>query len=187
MGKDTAGAVGLSTFFGAISSSCSYPAASMARTFLVKGATWANAVSFMILSTNLVFEILIVIVTLLGWPFFGGEVIGGLLLIQISALLIKLFFSKSLSEVADTSHHNDDHAHHHGHDHSNQKLSFLDKIKAATGHFYMDVMMVGKDIIIGVALSAVLMVLVPESFWKSLFLTGQSHLPHLLVLAHTWC
>ncbi|OOQ61981.1 permease [Mucilaginibacter pedocola] len=183
LGKDTAGTVGLSTFFGAISSSCSYAAASMARTLLIKGATWANSVSFMISSTNLVFEIFIVIVTLLGWPFFGGEVIGGLLFILISALLIKLFFSKSLSKVADTSHHNDDHAHHHGHDHSNQKLGFLDKIKAATGHFYMDVMMVGKDIIIGVALSAVLMVLVPESFWKSLFLTGQSHLPHLLVLA----
>ncbi len=37
LGRNTAGAVGLSSFFGAISSSCSYAAASMARTLLLKG------------------------------------------------------------------------------------------------------------------------------------------------------
>ena len=57
LGKDTVGATALSTFFGAVSSSCSYAAASMARTLLIKGATWSNAVSFMVASTNLVFEL----------------------------------------------------------------------------------------------------------------------------------
>src|ERR1700760_2653719 len=77
LGKDSAPGLSLSLFFGAISSSCSYAAASMARTLMIKGATWSNAVSFMVASTNLVFEIFIVIVSLLGWSFFGGEVIGG--------------------------------------------------------------------------------------------------------------
>lgn len=199
LGKDTAGAVGLSTFFGAISSSCSYAAASMARTLIIKGATWSNAVAFMVSSTNLVFEIFIVIVTLLGWPFFGGEVVGGLLFILLSATLIVLFFPKSLSKTAvvqagkNAGAENDPHAHHsasamHHYEHharhkSKPESPFIEKLKQASGHFYMDVMMVGKDILIGIALSAILMVLVPETFWKSLFLTGQSHLPHFIILA----
>jgi uncharacterized membrane protein YraQ (UPF0718 family) len=62
LGKDSVTALSLSTFFGAISSSCSYAAASMARALMIKGATWSNAVAFMVASTNLVFEIFIVIV-----------------------------------------------------------------------------------------------------------------------------
>src|SRR5258708_39653226 len=84
LGKNSAASIGLSTLFGAISSSCSYAAASMARALMIKGATWSNAVSFMVASTNLVFEIFIVIVSLLGWAFFGGEFIGGLFLLFIS-------------------------------------------------------------------------------------------------------
>jgi len=84
LGKNSVTALSLSTLFGAISSSCSYAAASMARTLLIKGSTWSNAVAFMVASTNLVFEIFIVIVSLLGWSFFGGEVIGGIFFIIIS-------------------------------------------------------------------------------------------------------
>ena len=64
LGKNSVASIGLSTLFGAISSSCSYAAASMARTLMIKGSTWSNAVSFMVASTNLVFEIFIVIVSL---------------------------------------------------------------------------------------------------------------------------
>src|ERR1700744_3744817 len=63
LGKDTVAALSLSTFFGAISSSCSYAAASMARTLLIKRATWSNAFAFMVASTNLVFDIFIGIVS----------------------------------------------------------------------------------------------------------------------------
>src|SRR5476651_1304764 len=100
LGKDTVTSVSLSTFFGAISSSCSYAAASMARTLMIKGATWSNAVAFMVASTNLVFEIFIVIVSLLGWAFFGGEVIGGLFFIIISAILIIWFFPAKVKDEA---------------------------------------------------------------------------------------
>lgn len=202
LGKDSVISLGLSTFFGAISSSCSYAAASMARTLLIKGATWSNAVSFMVASTNLVFEIFIVIVSLLGWSFFGGEVIGGLFFIIISAILISWFFPSKVKDearqhIADTEKEkgDDQHAHHmeksccnydmkSGSDHMHtQSSGFLTKLKTASGHFYMDVTMVGKDILIGLVVASILMVLVPDAFWKSLFLTGNSSLPHLLVLS----
>src|ERR1700722_13717069 len=100
LGKNTAKSVAQSSFFGAISSSCSYAAASMARTLLVKGATWSNAVVFMVASTNLVFEIFIVIVTLLGWAFFGGEAIGGIIFILLSALLIARAYPSKIKTEA---------------------------------------------------------------------------------------
>lgn len=200
LGKNNAGSIGLATFFGAISSSCSYAAASMARTLVMKGATWSNAIAFMVSSTNLVFEIFIVIVALLGWSFFGAEVIGGFIFILISASLLVWFFPKSLQEEASTKVKQSDqtadpHAHHHGnemadmgqHDHSAMKMpektAFKQKLVQASGHFYMDVMMVGKDILIGITLSAIVMVVVPDTFWRGLFLSGNSSVPHLLILA----
>ena len=203
LGKDSVTAISLATLFGAISSSCSYAAASMARALMIKGATWSNAVAFMVASTNLVFEIFIVIVSLLGWAFFGGEVIGGLFFIIISAIIISRFFPAKIKDEA-TEHiaasegkkSNDPHAHHqmerscchhdmkmdaketHAH-----KPSLLTKLKEASGHYYMDVTMVGKDILIGLAVSAILMIVVPDAFWKGLFLSGNSSLPHFVVLS----
>jgi uncharacterized membrane protein YraQ (UPF0718 family) len=203
LGKNSVASIGFSTLFGAISSSCSYAAASMARTLMIKGSTWSNAVAFMVASTNLVFEIFIVIVSLLGWAFFGGEVIGGIFFIIISAILISWFFPAKVKEEAkehiaasEGGKLDDPHAHHHmesscchhdmkmddKNDHKDSSV-FLAKLKTASGHYYMDVTMVGRDILIGLVVSAILMVLVPDAFWKGLFLTGNSSLPHFLVLS----
>src|SRR5437879_2995224 len=95
LGTNSVASVGLSTLFGAISSSCSYAAASMARTLMIKGSTWSNAVSFMVASTNLVFEIFIVIVSLLGWAFFGGVVIVGLFFF----FLLGFYYSLSYFDI----------------------------------------------------------------------------------------
>jgi uncharacterized membrane protein YraQ (UPF0718 family) len=203
LGENSITAISLSTLFGAISSSCSYAAASMARTLKIKGATWSNAVAFMVASTNLVFEIFIVIVSLLGWAFFGGEVIGGLFFIVVSAILISRFFPSKVKEEADehiaaseSKPSDDPHRHHHAEKscchhgmkmdkehHQHNSSTFLAKLKMASGHFYMDVTMVGKDILIGLIVASILMVLVPDAFWKGLFLTGNSSLPHFVVLS----
>ena len=202
LGKNSVASISYSTLFGAISSSCSYAAASMARTLMIKGSTWSNAVSFMVASTNLVFEIFIVIVSLLGWAFFGGEVIGGIFFIIISAILISWFFPSKVKDEAKEhiaaskgKNSNDPHAHHMESSccHHDMKMDMSDKqtanadlankLKAASGHFYMDVMMVGKDILIGLVVASILMVVVPDAFWKSLFLSGNSTLPHFLVLS----
>jgi len=37
--------------------------------------------------------------------------------------------------------------------------------------------------LIGLAVSAILMVVVPDAYWKGLFLSGNSSLPHFLVLS----
>ncbi|RYY23362.1 MAG: metal ion permease, partial [Sphingobacteriaceae bacterium] len=180
LGDNTVKSLGMATFFGAISSSCSYAAVSMARTLLVKGATWPNAVAFMVASTNLVFEIFIVIVSVLGWSFFGGEIIGGVLFIIISAWLIARFYPTRIAQDAkdhldrQNKQHGDEDMHMAGHEQSGLQQKdvkepetpkgFGDKLQLASGHFYMDVMMVGKDILVGVVAASVIMAVVPAGF-----------------------
>ncbi len=155
----------------------------------------------MVASTNLVFEIFIVIVTLLGWAFFGGELAGGVIFIVISALVIAYVYPSKVKQEAidrasaeENGDTHDKHEHHSKqHDHGamqsedgylgGSKDTFRAKLSAAAGYFYMDVMMVGKDILIGVAIASVLMVVIPAPFWKALFLSDNGHVPHLAVLA----
>jgi hypothetical protein len=68
-------------------------------------------------------------------------------------------------------------------DKDEKNANFLTNLKTASGHYYMDVTMVGKDILIGLVASAILMIVVPDAFWKGLFLSGNSTLPHFMVLS----
>ena len=73
--------VTLATGLGAASSSCSYAAIAIAKSLFQKGASAASALAFQFASTNLVFELGIVIWILIGWQFTLAEFLGGLLLI----------------------------------------------------------------------------------------------------------
>ena len=100
MGDPDAKSVSLSTLFGMISSSCSFAALAAARALVHKGAHFVSAVAFMFASTNLVIELGILILIFLGWQFLVAEIIGGLILIAISTILIRLTYPKSWMEAA---------------------------------------------------------------------------------------
>ena len=95
MGEAGFKSVSLSTFFGAVSSSCSFAALAAARSLVKKGAHFVAAVAFMFASTNLVIELGILILIFLGWQFLAAEIVGGLILIAISSFLIKLTYTES--------------------------------------------------------------------------------------------
>src|SRR3989442_3866151 len=65
---------------GAASSSCSYAAVAVARALFRRGASFVNAIIFEFASTNLVFELGLVLLILLGWQFVAAEFAGGLLM-----------------------------------------------------------------------------------------------------------
>src|SRR3977135_4373653 len=67
----------LSLGLGAASSSCSYAAVALARALFRRGAHFANAIIFEFASTNLVFELGLVLLILLGWQFLSAELLGG--------------------------------------------------------------------------------------------------------------
>src|SRR6202049_1798520 len=90
----------LATGRGAGSSSCSYAAIAIAKSLFQKGASAASALAFQFASTNLVFELGIVLWVLIGWPFALAEFVGGLVLIAVMTLLLRLFVSRRLEEQA---------------------------------------------------------------------------------------
>ena len=73
--------------YGMVSSSCSYAASAMAKSLFVKGADFIAAMVFMFASTNLVIELGIVLVVLMGWQFAVSEFVGGIIMIVLLATL----------------------------------------------------------------------------------------------------
>src|SRR3954466_7547715 len=62
-------AVTLASALGAASSSCSYAAIAIAKSLFQKGASAATALAFQFASTNLVWELGLVLWVLIGWQF----------------------------------------------------------------------------------------------------------------------
>src|SRR6184192_2105216 len=103
--------VALATGFGAASSSCSYAAIAIAKSLFQKGASAASALAFQFASTNLVWELGLVLWVLIGWQFTLAEYLGGLVMIVLMAVLLKTFVSPRLeaqarqhAQQADTGH-----------------------------------------------------------------------------------
>src|SRR5450755_3410613 len=70
---DSAKTLVVATGLGAASSSCSYASVALARSLFRRGADFTSAMVFQFASTNLVFELGIVMALLLGWQFVLGE------------------------------------------------------------------------------------------------------------------
>src|SRR5438093_657842 len=76
--------VALATGLGAASSSCSYAAIAIAKSLFQKGASAASALAFQFASTNLVWELGLVLWVLIGWQFTLAEYIGGTVIAVLS-------------------------------------------------------------------------------------------------------
>src|SRR6266550_4391667 len=100
IGDDSPRSLSLATLFGVASSSCSYAAVALARSLFVKGASFTAAVVFELASTNLVIELGIILVVLMGWPFAAAEFAGGILMVVIIALLFRLTLTPRLIALA---------------------------------------------------------------------------------------
>src|SRR5260221_1524887 len=85
---------------GMVSSSCSYAATAMAKSLFQKGADFISAMVFMFASTNLVIELGVVLVILMGWQFAAAEFIGGPIMILLLAVFGGLVLQRSLTDPA---------------------------------------------------------------------------------------
>jgi uncharacterized membrane protein YraQ (UPF0718 family) len=90
LGHDAPRSVALASAFGIASSSCSYAAVAIARSLFRRGATLANAIIFEFASTNLVIELGLILLILLGWQFLLAEYAGGALMIVLLAFAFRL-------------------------------------------------------------------------------------------------
>src|SRR6201989_1543512 len=92
--------IGWSTGLGAASSSCSYAAVAIGKSLFQKGASAASALAFQFASTNLVWELGLVLWILIGWQFALAEFVGGLIMIVLMALALRAFISPRLEARA---------------------------------------------------------------------------------------
>ena len=100
MSGSGARSVGWATGLGAASSSCSYAAIAIGKSLFQKGASAASALAFQFASTNLVWELGLVLWVLIGWQFTLAEYAGGLVMIVLIAMLLRLFVSPRLEQQA---------------------------------------------------------------------------------------
>jgi uncharacterized protein len=168
--------------FGAASSSCSYAAVAVARALFRRGASFVNAMIFEFASTNLVVELGLVLLILLGWQFVAAEFAGGLLMAVILWIIFKVTLRERMVEgarrQAERGIVGSNMEGHGEHDMSITDGPFLARLfsprafTAISHYFYMDVYSLYFDIGLGFLIAGALAAWVPNSVWQAFFLTN---------------
>lgn len=168
----------LATLFGIASSSCSYAAVALARSVFQKGASFTAAMVFELASTNLVIELGIILIVLMGWQFTAAEFVGGILMVLFIALIFRLTLTPKLVQMAKAQAEKGRMGRMEGHaamDMSVSGGSFVQKLFSGKGftaisnYFVMDWASVWVDIVIGLLIAGALAAWVPDSFWRVFF------------------
>jgi uncharacterized membrane protein YraQ (UPF0718 family) len=163
------------TGLGAASSSCSYAAIAIAKSLFQKGASAATVLAFQFASTNLVWELGLVLWVLIGWQFTLAEFVGGLVLIGLMTALLRFFVTPRLEERA-RLHAREAAA---GHVHHavgvegmawRQRLTSLEAWTDVAHNFRGDWRMLWKEIGIGFLLAGFIGLL-GDDFFNGLFVT----------------
>jgi uncharacterized membrane protein YraQ (UPF0718 family)/YHS domain-containing protein len=180
LGDHRAPAVLRASGYGMVSSSCSYAASSMAKSLFVKGADFVASMVFMFASTNLVLELGIVLVVLMGWQFAVSEFVGGSIMIFLLATLGALWLRgrlvvqarERLEAAAPVSEHE------HGTASEGDRLPLKVRLRSPAGwadsatYTMSDLTMLRRELVVGYTVAGFLTVLVPAWVWQAVFLTG---------------
>ena len=185
LGKDKPRQVVIATAFGAASSSCSYAAVAIARSLFRKGATLANAIIFEFASTNIVFELGLVLLILLGWQFLGAELLGGLLMVVLLAIVFRVTLSNRLISAARRQAERGLLGRMEGHGAMDMSVTDGPLLQRATSgpamtaivhYFFMNIYSLWMDLVLGFLIAGALGSWVSNSAWSSLFLQGHGFL-----------
>jgi len=160
LGDHTAPSIAHASFFGVISSSCSYAASGLAHSLHKKGADFTASMVFMFASTNLVIELGLVLWVLVGWQFAAAEFIGGALMILMLWALLPwatrgLAISNRGLSMAD-----------------DQAMPSNPTLRDAAGFAIGDFRMMRFELVIGFVVAGLATRLIPKDIWLSLFLNG---------------
>jgi len=173
LGGEDGGATARATLLGAASSSCSYAAVAIARSLFAKGASAASALAFQFASTNLVWELGLVLWILIGWQFTVAEYLGGIVMIVLMTVALRLFVSRPLEARAreHAAHADPGHQHHS----AGSELSWRRRLTSSAAwsdvahNFRGDWQMLWREICIGFLLAGVI-AQIPNSVFEGLFL-----------------
>jgi uncharacterized membrane protein YraQ (UPF0718 family)/YHS domain-containing protein len=186
MGDHRPRTVARASAIGMASSSCSYAATAMAKSLFQKGADFTTALIFMFASTNLVLELGIVLVVLLGWQFALAEFVGGPIMIALLALTGSFVLGKGLAARArrnlSTARAADGPDAMAGVSEERQaelerepwrkKLRSRAAWSDAASYTVADLTMLRRELVVGYLIAGFLTVLVPVHVWNNVFIHG---------------
>jgi uncharacterized protein len=164
---------------GAASSSCSYAAVAIARSLFRKGANFTAAMAFEMASTNLVVELVIIMLVFLGWQFTLAEFIGAPIMIVLLVVLFRRFLTRDLLNQAKEQADKGITGRMEGHADMDmsvtgggglwQRITSERGLTAISHYFVMDWASVWMDIAGGLLMAGALAAWVPAEFWQSFF------------------
>jgi len=155
-------------------------AVALARSIFRKGANFTATMAFELASTNLVAELAIILVILMGWQFMVAEFAGAPLMVAIMALLFRALLSPGLLRSAKEQADKGIAGVMEGHAEMDMAIAegpLLRRIFSAEGmtasshYFVMDWVAIWFDVALGLILAGALAAWVPNSFWRLFFLT----------------
>ncbi len=164
--------------FGMASSSCSYAAAALARTLVRKGANFSAAMVFQIASTNLVVELGIILWLLIGWRFTVAELVGGVVMIVVVALVLPRLSAGVVDEAraqADRGLAGSMEGHAAMDMSVGGEGGLVRRLISGAGFtsvaqiFVMEWAAVLRDIVIGLLIAGAAAAWIPDTFWQTLF------------------
>src|SRR5580698_246714 len=183
LGDHRAPAVLRASGYGMVSSSCSYAASAMANSLFAKGADFIAAMVFMFASTNLVIELGIVLVVLMGWQFAVSEFVGGFIMIALLASFGALWLRGRLvvqarERVQSMGEDGSGHQHGGAAAEADARLPLKVRLRSvpdwadSATYTMSDLTMLRRELVVGYTVAGFLAVLVPTSVWQAVFITG---------------
>jgi uncharacterized membrane protein YraQ (UPF0718 family) len=165
---------------GAASSSCSYAAVAIARSLFRKGANFTAAMAFEMASTNLVLELSIILIVLMGWRFMAAEAIAAPIMVAILAVLFRRFLTPQMVQEAKEQADRGILGRMEGHAEMDMSVPpegpLWQRILADRGftaisqYFVMDWASVWMDIVGGLLIAGAIAAWIPPNFWRAFFL-----------------
>ena len=178
MGHRDAASVARASGFGMLSSSCSYAASAMAKSLFQKGADFVDAMVFMFASTNLVLELGIVLLVLLGWQFAVAQFLGGIIMVVLLALTGGFVVRGALVKRARARLQQGEDGALRAERVEVERMPWRRKLTSraawsdAASYTIADITMLRKELVIGYGVAGLLTVIVPMAVWNAVFVEG---------------
>jgi hypothetical protein len=151
----------------------------LARALFRKGANFTAAMAFEMASTNLVAELSIILIVLMGWRFMAAEAVGAVVMVALLVVLFRAFLTPGLLAEARQQAERGVAGRMEGHAEMDMALTGGPLLKrllspkgfTATAHYFvMDWASLWLDLFGGLIIAGALAAWIPPQVWSALFL-----------------
>lgn len=166
LGRRDAKTVGLAAATGAASSACTFGAVTIAQALFKKGASAEATFAFALASTNIVFELAVLIYVLLGGAVLAAEFLSGISLVVIMFALVRLTLPVQTFELARLRLQEHDT----GTPAAMRRLTDAGLWHRIADRYFRTLNRIWKSVFFGFLAAGFIAALVPASVWTVLFL-----------------